>query len=213
MQCMTNVEEKLAKARERFSQMLVCWRKRHGWTGRTWEDWHAAAPDYLPMAVVNSVITGLEKNRNSRTVPQTFVALGLANTRLASADRGAITDRVLRDRVYGAEPICHEDGTPWDGADFFAAYTGFIDIPVELLTPTPITPATSEELRQRFSVQRGSQSPRHALDTLLGLQPRLSKAERERIEEVLFAFGDFTDDEADLARTVERLLIQWENHA
>jgi hypothetical protein len=207
------LEEKLATARERFAKMLLVWRKRHGWTGRTWEEWHAAAPDYLPMAVVNSVITGLEKNRNSRTVPQTFVALGLANTKLDKEDRGPIADRVLRDRVYAAEPIRHADGTPWNGADFFAAYTGFIDIPPGLVLPEPVTPATSQELRERFMQQRGSQTPRHALDTLLGLQPRLGKTERERIEEVLFGFADFSDDESELARTVDRLLAQWAGHS
>lgn len=206
------LEEKLRIARERFGDMLVHWRKRYGWSGRTWEEWAAACPDVLPLSVVNSVITGLEKKRNSRTVPSTFVALGLANRALAREDRGAIADRVLHDRVYMAEPIRHSDGEPWDGADFFAAYTGFIDIPDELLTPTPITVATSSQLRERFQAQRGSQAPRHALDTLLALQPRMAKAQRERIEEVLFGFADFTDDESDLAVVVDRLLTQWQRN-
>lgn len=205
----TELETKLTSARERFGDMLLNWRKRNGWTGRTWEEWHAADPKALPIAVVNSVITGLEKKRNARTIPQTFIALGVANERLAREDRGAIADRVLRDRIYHAEPIRHDDGTPWDGADFFSAYTGFIDIPEELLTADTAELIDAATLRDRFQQQRGSQSPRNALDTLLGFEPRIARGDRDRIEEVLFGFSEFRDDEAPLGRMVDRLLRRW----
>lgn len=205
----SELEDKLQAARERFGEMLLHWRKRHGWSGRTWEDWAKACPEVLPITVVNSVITGLELARNTRTVARTFIALGLANEALAKDDRGVIADRVLHDRVYGAQPICHEDGTPWNGSDFFAAYSGFIDVPAELLTPEPFVTPTVDELRQRFQSLRGNMTPRAALDTMLGFQPRISRSDRDRIEEVMFGLAEFGDDEGALAMTVDRLLTHW----
>lgn len=205
----SDLEEKLKAAREQFGDMLLNWRKRYGWSGRTWEDWAKACPDVLPITIVNSVITGLELKRNARTVPSTFVALGIANEALAKPERGVIADRVLHDRVYGAEPIRREDGTPWNGSDFFSAYSGFIEIPADLLAAEPEVTATVEELRQRFQQQRGNMTPRAALDTMLSFQPRISRQERDRIEEVMFGMASFDEGEALLARTVDRLLMQW----
>jgi len=202
--------ENLKRSRIQFGQMLKRWRKRQGWSGRTWEDWAAACPEVLPIPLVNSVVTGLELCKNERTIPSTFLALGIANQALAKPDRGVIRERILRDRVYGATPITHEDGSAWDGADFFAAFTGFISPPAELMTEPP--PPETAILRERFQKLRteGGLSPRAALDYLLSLQPRHPRQTRDRVEEVLFGFAEFGPDEAETATLVDLLLSRWE---
>jgi len=207
----SEIEENLKFARERFGDMILHWRKRYGWTGRTWEGWADACPDVLPISVVNSVITGLELKRNARTAPSTFIAFGMANEALAREERGTIADRTLHDRVYAAEPIRHPDGRPWGPPDFFSAYTGFLAIPEELLTPEPTGTASVDELRDRFRQLRSNMAPRTALDTMLGFEPRISRQDRDQIEELVFGMSD--EATAETLALIQRLLDRWERNA
>lgn len=215
-----NVSERLLRARQRFGRMLVNWRKRQGWSGQTWEDWAIACPDVLPVKLLNSVVTGLELGRNEKTAPITFVALGLANQLLAKEDRGTIRDRVLRDRVYQAQPIRHEDGEPWDGADFFAAFTGFIDPPVELVSEDrPMDEAAAVDLtvamRERFNAlaKADALARGYAMKYLLSRQPRIAKPVQAVIKDALLGVSDFAPNDVDAIQTAEILLQRWESEA
>ena len=213
---MKDLRNELQRSRVEFGRMILRWRKRQGWAGQTWEDWARACPDLLPVPVLNSVITGLELGRGEKTAPTTFVGLGIANQALAQKDRGTIRDRVLHDRIYGAEPIRHEDGEPWDAADFFACFTGLLAVPTGLSSDAvELTSETSEEaseaLRKRFRALTASSemAPRQALDFMFKLQTRIPADSRRRLEEVLFGFGNLGPGDEETATLAELLLNRW----
>jgi hypothetical protein len=202
--------------RNEFGDMLLLWRQSNGWSGQTLEDWAKACPELLPIKVLNSVITGPELKRNTRTAPNTFQALGLANETLAKEFRGTIRDRTLHDRVYNAEPIRHEDdGTPWTAADFFAAFVGELEIPAKYrvadraeVEPIP----DADDSRGRFHALRKAEglSPTGAFARLMKFTPRTDGAVRDRLESVLLGGDEFGEDDDVTARLGDRLLGSWE---
>jgi hypothetical protein len=192
--------------------MLLLWRQSNGWSGQTLEDWAKACPDLLPIKVLNSVITGLELKRNSRTAPNTFQALGLANETLAKEFRGTIRDRTLCDRIYNAEPICHEDdGSPWTATDFFAAFVGELPIPAKYRMSEQAEPETMPDAgdsRGRFHALRKAEglTPTDAFARLMRFTPRTDGAIRDRLESVLLGGEDYTEEDGVAARLGDRLL-------
>lgn len=177
-------------------------------------------PETLPVKLLNSVVTGLELGRNEKTAPITFVALGLANQALTREDRGTIRDRVLRDRVYGAEPIRHDDGEAWDGADFFACFAGFIEPPTDLVSEgRPLDEAACLDatmtMRERFrALAKGDGlSKGYAMKYLLSRQPRIAKPIQAVIKDALLGVADFAPDDVDAIQTAEILLQRWYSEA
>jgi hypothetical protein len=211
--------DRLANAerfKDEFGDMLLLWRQSNGWSGQTLEDWAKACPEILPIKVLNSVITGLELKRNSRTAPGTFQALGLANETLATECRGKIRDRTLHDRIYNARPICHDDdGEPWTAADFFAAFVGELDIPARFKVASQAEDESipdADDTRGRFHALRKAETltPTAAFARLMRFTPRTDGAIRARLESVLLGGEEFREDDAVAARLADRLLGSWE---
>ena len=75
-----------------------------------------------------------------------FLALAWFNQIVTERDYGGITDRRALDRLRHAEPLCHEDGQPYDAADFFRLYAELQKPPTDLIPfeqeGTPITQET-----------------------------------------------------------------------
>ena len=61
--------------------------------------------------------------------------MGKFNQVVAERDLAGVTDRRLVDRIRAGEPITHDDGVPWTGLDFFAAYTGELQPPKTFTQP------------------------------------------------------------------------------
>lgn len=205
-----------AQARKRFGFMLKAWRAKNGWAGQTAEDWQKSCPDLLPFKILNSVWTGLELARNERTAPATFKALGDVNQALSRLDRGVIPDRKLRERVDGAEPIRHTDGTPWTHVDFYRAFWGELEIPADLQESEPMTEAEaeawSETWRSEFRrVQlRRNLRPRDALAQLLGeMLPAPPTQKIAALEDLAFGFACLTPQDKDLMALAKAALDRW----
>jgi transcriptional regulator with XRE-family HTH domain len=120
------VAAELAAASIRFGQCLRRWRIAQGWSQNTAQDWGRAVGI---IHVFNSQWSQLENGVLRGARPSLFRALGGMNELLYAGQYGPITDRALLDRVKAAEAICHADGQPWDGADFYAAYSGLLEWP------------------------------------------------------------------------------------
>ena len=92
------------------------------------------------------------------------------------------------DRVKAAEAICHEDGEPWDGSDFYAAFLGDLQFPVIPNRLPPITDAEAVEISETFradvrnGAKRRSLALRAAADQLLDHVP---DDQHSRLEDVL----------------------------
>ena len=204
--------------------MLVNWRRINGWSGQTAEDWATACPDVLPVKLYNSVWTGLEKARNEKTNPQTFLALGLMNLALAERNYGTIRDRRLSDRVKGAEPITDETGAAWGPTEFFAGFMGEIAIPERFLK-REFTDAEAKELSAKWRAafqkerrRRGISKPLAAYDEMMESVVGMDDEQETRWQEVLFGLGDYSPEEVDALRTngdylPARILQRWQTRA
>ena len=60
-----------------------------------------------------------------------FCALAWFNQVVAERDFGGISDRRTIDRLLQAEPLCHDNGTPFNASDFFNLYAGITKPPLE----------------------------------------------------------------------------------
>ena len=215
--------QRWGKAREDFAKMLLNWRRINGWAGQTAEDWATACPDVLPVKIYNSVWTGLEKARNEKTNPQTFLALGLLNLAIAEQRWGKIRDRRLSERVKGAVPITDEAGTPWGPTEFFAAFMGEISIPERFLRQE-FTASEAKDLSAQWRAEFQAEMVRRGLPPLTAYRSLMEgaagmDADREaRWQEVLFGLSDYSPEDLDELRTngdyvPARLLRHWQARA
>ena len=75
-----------------------------------------------------------------------FLALGWFNQVVCERDFGGLTDRRALDRLRNAEPLCHDDGRPYDATDFFKLYAGLAEPPKEYLGSEDGGPVFTQEM-------------------------------------------------------------------
>ena len=126
-----SLQHKLDAARVQFGQFLRNWRKSNGWSVTTAQDWAKAAPAVIPwpLRVAGGQWGNIENGKVTQPQPSTFIQLGVLNECLAQQERGAIKDKLLRQRVDQAQPVLHPDGRPWGAEDWFACYIGKLEGP------------------------------------------------------------------------------------
>ena len=131
---MQSLQDKLDAARVQFGKFLRNWRKSNDWSVTTAQDWAKACPGLIPwpLRVAGGQWGNLENSKVLQPQPSTFIQLAVLNECLAQEERGAIKDRLLRDRVQRARPVLHADGRPWGAEDWFACYIGKLEGPAEL---------------------------------------------------------------------------------
>lgn len=142
-----------------------------------------------------------------------FRALGAMNALLHAGQYGPIEDRDLLDRVRQAHPVCHPDGSPWQGADFYASFTGSLDWPPIIGRLEPITTqqaaAVSAELRDtmRSEAKRRSLALGVAVGDMLEHVP---EDRRDRLEDMLLG-DDYTAAELMALREPDGTIlpVQW----
>jgi hypothetical protein len=181
-------KDRLRQSALDFGRQLRRWRTAQGWSQDTAMAWGKEAN--IPH-VYSSQWSMLETGAARNPGPMTFHSLGVMNALLHQRRYGQVKTRALRDRLEAAEPICHDDGRPWDAADFFSAYVGqlawpeFPDVPQ--LAPLTVEDATawSEQFRRLFHViaRSAGRTRTAAAAQLLELVP---PDEQEDFEEVLF---------------------------
>jgi len=66
--------------------------------------------------------------------PAFFIAFGIYNAYIHAGDFRKIKDINLRDKLKGSKAFTHNNGRPFDGADFFRLFTGLIEIPKKYKT-------------------------------------------------------------------------------
>jgi transcriptional regulator with XRE-family HTH domain len=179
------IAAQLEAAAVSFGENLRRWRVAQGWSQNTPQDWGQAVGD---LHVFNSQWSQLESAKLRGPKPTVFRALGAMNALLHAGQYGPIKDRALMDRVRAAQAICHEDGEPWDGSDFYAAFLGDLQFPVIPNRLPPITDKEAAEISDGFradvrnGAKRRSLALRAAADRLLDHVP---EEDHGRLEDVL----------------------------
>lgn len=198
---MDGIEEvrlQLAAAAITFGHNLRLWRNAANWGQATAEDWGKSAG--FPH-VYCSQWNALEHGKATSPGPLIFHALGVMNGLLASKQYGLIQNRTLADKVQAAEPITHQDGTPWNAGDFFNAYLGALEWPEEAIAvkvpaiDDRAAVAYSEGLRKAFAklLAYSGLSTREGIKALLE-QCDGSIQDREEFAAIVAGLEDFTAD-------------------
>jgi hypothetical protein len=193
---------RMEQARLRFGQMLRRWRAQNGWSGKTPGAWHRECPDLLPLQVASATWTNFETGKAMAPNPETFVALELLNDAVFRGETGAVHDLVLRERVTGAKPIVHPDGSPWRAGDFFNAFIGAIDPPEHLRPPEFDPTRRGDEFRAAFRgvTKREQLRPVTALLQLMRFMPGATPSQQVEVEAVVMDDAPFqTEEGAELA--------------
>ena len=127
-----------------FGSVIKAWFKNN--------DWPQSVPEALAKAKGNKTgpwASQISHAMNDKHQPKTdfFLALAWFNDVVATRDVAGPTDRRLVDRIKNAQPLCHDNGIPYDAADFFRLFTGLLDPPKEFAASEP--PAfTQDDLDQ-----------------------------------------------------------------
>ena len=99
-------------------------------------NWPQSVPEIVAKSKGNktgpwaSQISHAMRGRHEPKVPF-FLALAWFNQVVAERDFAGITDRRTIDRLRESQPLCHDNGTPFNAADFFNLYAGETQPPTE----------------------------------------------------------------------------------
>jgi len=124
-----------------FGSVLAAWFKKNEWPQSITESVAKALgwPNGPWASQMSTAINGKIDPK-----PNFFVAMGLFNQMVAERDLKGIKDRRTIDRLKEAYPLTHDNGVPYDGADFFRLFTGLIEPPEEFNRTTAAVTFTEE---------------------------------------------------------------------
>ena len=171
------------------------WFKQNGWPQSVTEGWaRAAGSDVGPWASQISILMAgrLEPK------PFFFVALAQFNEAVATRNLACITDRRLLDRLKNGEPLCHDNGKPFDAADFFRLYVGQLEPPKALTAMTDEDGAQISAICMEWFEQHMRAQMLTRLEAWQALQPFLadwSPAQIDCFQVVLLGERSFTGAE------------------
>lgn len=137
-------------ARRRFGRTLTAWANRNGWIHSTLHDWGEQAD--FP-SVKDSTFNRLQNAKIEQPQPLTFIQLALANARIAESNYSGVSDRQLKDRLKGSEPIADEQGRPWGAMEFFGHFVGELEPPDWAERPQPLSAEEAQTLSRQHQEQ------------------------------------------------------------
>lgn len=117
---------KFIQVRADFGQYILTWFKRNDWAqGITEQVAKEIGIEGGPWA--SQVSTAI----NGKLDPKAafFLAFGIFNLFIHKGDFNKIKDQSLKEKLVGSKAFTHNNGRPFDGADFFRLFTGLIEVP------------------------------------------------------------------------------------
>ena len=117
---------KFIQARADFGQAILTWFKKNDW------------PQSITESVAKEI--GIEGGPwasqistaiNGKLDPKTAVLIAFKtfNIFIHEGDFSKIKDQALKEKLEGSKAFTHNNGKPFDGADFFRLFTGLIEVP------------------------------------------------------------------------------------
>ena len=124
-----------------FGSVLAAWFKKNEWPQSITESVAKALgwPNGPWASQMSTAVNGKIDPK-----PNFFLAMGMFNQLVAERDLKGIKDRRTIDRLKEAYPLTHDNGVPYDGADFFRLFTGLIEPPEEFNRATTELTFTDE---------------------------------------------------------------------
>ena len=109
--------------------MLRRWFAQNSWPQSITETWAKSCGSPGPWA--SQISPALHANLDPKSI--FFISLGNFNYAVAERNVLSVTNERVRNLLLKGEPLCHDDGVPFDGADFFKLFNGFMDAPTNML--------------------------------------------------------------------------------
>ena len=117
------------ESREIFAAVLRRWFAQNSWPQSITETWAKSCGSPGPWA--SQISPALHANLDPKSI--FFISLGNFNYAVAERNVLSVTNERVRNLLLKGEPLCHDDGVPFDGADFFKLFNGFMDAPTNML--------------------------------------------------------------------------------
>ena len=113
------------ESREVFAAVLRRWFSQNSWPQSITESWAKSCGSPGPWA--SQISPAFHANLDPKSI--FFISLGNFNNAVAERNVLSVTNERVRNLLLKGQPLCHADGVPFDGADFFKLFNGFIDAP------------------------------------------------------------------------------------
>ena len=122
---------KFIQTRADFGKAILTWFKKNDWPQSITESVaKEIGIEGGPWA--SQVSTAINGKLDPK--PAFFIAFGMFDAYIHAGDFSKIKDINLRDKLKGSKAFTHNNGRPFDGADFFKLFTGLIEVPKKYKT-------------------------------------------------------------------------------
>ena len=137
-------------ARVVFADTLRKWFASNDWPQAITEAWAKSCGSPGPWA------SQISPAINCKYDPKAifFISLGHFNQAVAERNLLGVTNERARGKLMAGQPLCHDNGVPYDGADFFRLFTGLLEPPLEYratLEPANVQDYLNDERMQAIS--------------------------------------------------------------
>lgn len=193
----TELVEREQGNRGAFGRMLLCWRRRNGWTQYTACNW---AKEAGFEAISYGNLSVIEQGKAGELRQKAFWQLGEINRRIVEKDWGPVKDPAIREKLKAAIPLGDEACPVWTPIELWSCYCGMREVPEAFRsTPAPtIGQRRASELSGRWRNQMRKVVTDLALDpedALKALAAQAPEGQRARFFAVLTGFANFTPQE------------------
>ena len=123
---------KFIQTRADFGKAILTWFKKNDWPQSITESVAKEVNEWEGGPWASQVSTAI----NGKLDPKAafLIAFGNFNTYIHAGSFSKIKDINLRDKLKGSKAFTHNNGRPFDGADFFRLFTGLIEVPKKYKT-------------------------------------------------------------------------------
>ena len=123
---------KFNQVRADFGQAIASWHKKNDWPQSITESVAKEVKEWEGGPWASQQSTAI----NGKLDPKVayFLAEGCFNVYIHKGDFSKIKDINLREKLKGSKAFTHNNGKPFDGADFFRLFAGLIEVPKKYKT-------------------------------------------------------------------------------
>jgi len=118
---------KFIQARADYGEAILSWFKKNDWPQGITEQVAKEVNEWEGGPWASQMSTAI----NGKLDPKVafFIAKGSFNKYIHAGDFKKIKDQALKEKLEGSKAFTHNNGKPFDGADFFRLFTGLIEVP------------------------------------------------------------------------------------
>ena len=123
---------KFIQARADYGEAILSWFKKNDWPQGITEQVAKEVNEWEGGPWASQMSTAI----NGKLDPKVafFIAKGSFNKYIHAGDFKKIKDQALKEKLEGSKAFTHNNGKPFDGADFFRLFTSLIEVPKKYKT-------------------------------------------------------------------------------